>query len=183
MFLCVRSVSFILANFRTVFRRRGVGGEGGDCLCALDFPQTFAKFKFYCTNPRQTTATAPPIIHGLGYKNWEPPIYSVTVTLATVQFNHRTNLEPPIYSVTVTLDVVQLNARTTYSAVLQLEYTVTLFVPGKERLLQAPKSLDNPCHLLLTTTLSVYNLRPSKCLQHHYQRWCSIFWTGINLLL
>ena len=109
----------------------GVWG-GGDCLCVLDFSQTFAKFKFLCTNPRQTTATAPPIIHGLGYKNWEPPIYSVTVTLASVQFNHRTSLEPPIYSVTVTLDVMQINARTTYSAVLQLEYSVTLFLPGKK---------------------------------------------------
>ena len=25
--------------------------------------------------------------------------------------------------------------------------------------------------------------RPSKCLQHHQQRWCKILWTGVNLLL
>ena len=25
--------------------------------------------------------------------------------------------------------------------------------------------------------------RPSKCLQHHKQRWCKILWTGVNLLL
>ena len=25
--------------------------------------------------------------------------------------------------------------------------------------------------------------RPSKCRQHHQQRWCKILWTGVNLLL
>ena len=25
--------------------------------------------------------------------------------------------------------------------------------------------------------------RPSKCLQHHQQHWCKLFWTGVNLLL
>ena len=25
--------------------------------------------------------------------------------------------------------------------------------------------------------------RPSKCLQHHQQRWCKILWAGVNLLL
>ena len=54
--------------------------------------------------PCQTTVTTPPIIHGLGYKSWEPPIYSVTVTIAIVHFNrtyHPRGYSTPLQNSTI----------------------------------------------------------------------------------